>query len=725
MRTDSHRDRSSFRAFLLVFSHAIFVFLLSVGTVRAQPLIAGDDEDPSKNNPSQPPFLLPAQPTEIGEAMEDFRRFAGRKQWEKAFKHLEKVFAATSNGLVLTAEGIMLPSRMIAREALLDLPVPGQDAYRLFFDAEAKKLVEQAQGKEELVKLSQVFSRFLITSVGDTAADRLGDLHFEAGNLAQAVNTWRTVLEQRPDSQISRARLRAKILIALGRQEHWGEFNELFAVFEQQHSDAKMTLGGKEVVAIDYLRAIADRGKKGTTTSGSPNRAGPEVDVPLESEATLLWQFRFFPINDPKAGTPVGLQLQNRWGGQQNASDWVPPVVVEGSRLFVNFLGYDLGLDIDNGKLLWRSGRFFDAPQKVQQGQLTPLEQHGLVSGAGRIWSVSQGSPDQGQQMQMHGATFGIVSREYDTGKKVFDSRKSTELNAWSLRSNPMIAGERLYLAANKTNQANELDVLALSSKDGKLLWSTTIGNYTNDSNPYMMERSFQPSFLLDGGNLHVDTHSGSLVQLDAASGQVAWGLNYASEASQANRFWGWGGNTMSNEPFTVGPPQMVNGILYLKGMRSRKLYAVDPQRPRVAWHRSVPRVANLIGIDETRFYMGGEDISAFDLASRKIAWSVKLNPGTSCAHSYLTQNRIYHFSSRGIYEIDKGNGKVLRLFRGADVESLGGNLIVTPKALLTVSNLAITAYSLNVTPPDPKADSTSAVRAPTDQVTVKQGGDK
>ena len=101
-------------------------------------------------NSAQPPFLLPAQPTEITEAMEDFRRFVGRKQWEKAFKHLEKVFGATSDGLVLTADGIMLPSRMIAREPLQNFPVPAQDAYRLFFDAEAKKAARRKpEGKEE------------------------------------------------------------------------------------------------------------------------------------------------------------------------------------------------------------------------------------------------------------------------------------------------------------------------------------------------------------------------------------------------------------------------------------------------------------------------------------------------------------------------------------------------------------------------------------------------
>jgi outer membrane protein assembly factor BamB len=229
-----------------------------------------------------------------------------------------------------------------------------------------------------------------------------------------------------------------------------------------------------------------------------------------------------------------------------------------------------------------------------------------------------------------------------------------------------------------------------------------------------MNERSFQPSMLWHGGHLYVDTHSGSLVQIDAASGQVEWGLNYLSEVTQQHRFWGWWGMQMNQDHFTVGPPQMVNGILYLKGMRSRKLYAVDPQRPRVVSFRSVPIGANLIGIDDTRFYLGGDDISAFDLATRKIIWSVKINLGTSWAQAMMTPARLYHFSSRGIYEIDKANGNVVRVFRGADLESLGGNLIITPKALLAVSNLAVTAYPLTSGQTDSKPDTVSAAVVPT-----------
>ena len=608
------------RLFILIATLLISLERISV----AQPMrfIAGVEGDEAENQ-NQLPFLLPVQPTEIGEAIEDFRRFASRKQWEKAFKHLEKVFNATSNGLVLTDNGIMLPSRLIAREALLELPPAGHDAYKLFFDAEAKKLFEQAQGAEELAKLGQIFSKYLITSVGDDAANRLGDLHFEAGNFAQAINAWRAILEERADSRIPKSKLRVKIGIALARQRNWREFRDIQKLVETQHPNEKLTLGGKEISAVEHLRSL---GKKGLTETSptAPSVGGPPADLSLSANAAPLWQFRFFPPVDSDASQQQpGLRIQQMWGGVMN-SDVVPPVVADKTHAYVNLLGYDIGIDLKDGKLTWRSGRFFDLVQKAQQGAISSLEQFGVASGADRVWSVAIDPKGQNQNQgrgRQGGAKFDLIARELSTGKQVFSSAQSAELKDWNLRGKPIVAGERVFVAAGKVNQERELFVLGLNAKDGKLVWSTQIGTYTNEPNYYyygQQERGTQPSLLLHGDRLFVDSHAGTLIQLETITGQIEWGLNYLSERQQGQqRFWSPYG--MHVDRLTVSPPQVVNGVLYVKGMRSTRLYAVDPLRPKVLWYRPVPKTATLIGVDDKRFYLGGEEISAFDLATRQM----------------------------------------------------------------------------------------------------------
>jgi hypothetical protein len=61
-----------------------------------------------------------------------------------------------------------------------------------------------------------------------------------------------------------------------------------------------------------------------------------------------------------------------------------------------------------------------------------------------------------------------------------------------------------------------------------------------------------------------------------------------------------------------------------------------------------------------------------------------------------VTKNRLYQFTSRGICAVDKQTGEVVQIFRGSDLDSLGGSLFVTPNVLVTVSNLGITAYPRN-----------------------------
>ena len=107
------------------------------------------------------------------------------------------------------------------------------------------------------------------------------------------------------------------------------------------------------------------------------------------------------------------------------------------------------------------------------------------------------------------------MARELATGKQVFTSGQVPELKEWSLRGKPIILGERIFVAAGKVNQGNELHVLALNSKDGKIVWSTQIGSYTNEPNQYYyghQERGdTQPSLLMHGDRLYVDTHAGTL----------------------------------------------------------------------------------------------------------------------------------------------------------------------------------------------------------------------
>jgi hypothetical protein len=117
---------------------------------------------------------------------------------------------------------------------------------------------------------------------------------------------------------------------------------------------------------------------------------------------------------------------------------------------------------------------------------------------------------------------------------------------------------------------------------------------------------------------------------------------------------------------------------------------------PKVVWNRPVAPAATLLGADERRIYLGGEELTAYDVETQELLWAAQLPRAANWSMPQLTRNRIYQFTSRGVCEVDKASGEIVRIFRGDDLDSLGGHLFVTPRALVTVSNEGIVAYPLD-----------------------------
>jgi outer membrane protein assembly factor BamB len=180
-------------------------------------------------------------------------------------------------------------------------------------------------------------------------------------------------------------------------------------------------------------------------------------------------------------------------------------------------------------------------------------------------------------------------------------------------------------------------------------------------------------------------------VVLDAANGTIDWAFAYDSSMPETNNWY--------NQPSTfttLGAPIIVGNTLYFKGMRSDRLYALDTSAPKVLWKRPVSESAMLTGVDGDTLYLSGEEVLAIDMATQKLKWASRLPSGTGWIRPLVTNGHFYQFTSRGLFELDKTNGDTVRLFRGSDLDSLGGVILATPTRVVTVSNLAVTAYALN-----------------------------
>src|SRR6185295_19568004 len=95
-----------------------------------------------------------------------------------------------------------------------------------------------------------------VTSVGDTAADRLGDLYFEQGDMDRAAASWQSVLAYRPDSPLPKARWLIKSAIALARAKRWTAFELVRSQIEPRYTADIVEIGGVKITAGEQLKKL-------------------------------------------------------------------------------------------------------------------------------------------------------------------------------------------------------------------------------------------------------------------------------------------------------------------------------------------------------------------------------------------------------------------------------------------------------------------------------------
>jgi outer membrane protein assembly factor BamB len=140
-------------------------------------------------------------------------------------------------------------------------------------------------------------------------------------------------------------------------------------------------------------------------------------------------------------------------------------------------------------------------------------------------------------------------------------------------------------------------------------------------------------------------------------------------------------------------PPLPSGDALLIKGMQSGRLYAIEPDRMKVLWDRAITKSARLLGTSDRSVFFGGAELSAVDLKSRALLWANRLPGGSMEGRVLVRAEGLWQLTSRGIYEIDPESGEVRRIFRGKDLGSAGGDLVLTDRWLLAVSNRTISAY--------------------------------
>ncbi len=645
----------------------------------------------SANEKTESAFTLPTQTNEFRDALQEFQRMVEHEQWERAFESIGMLSEKTASGFIDRGDGVLVPSRLLVRSLLAKLPSSGRAAYRLFYDSQAVNLWDEAEGAAEADRLTAIVNKHLISSVGDRAADRLGDLYFERGNFEQAVVAWQMLVTDCPDSAIPKSQTLVKIATALARAGRWNEFRATADQIRAEHADELVEIAGRPGPAAAQLEQLAVA--TGDRPATRQETFAGDIELPADGESA--WAFSFESKPNPQGqGNPFNLIDVY---GRSRVNDFVIPAAADQERVYVNLFGVEMAFDLASGKMLWRSGKLHLLNLQQNRQGVSP-ERYTVDVYDGRVWSVARDP----QQANQRGA-FYLTVRDAATGRELFSSRRS--LSSWSILGAPKVVGDVAYVGAQKAGQGRELALLILNAADGKLQKTIEIGSYAVDQNQLYFDTAPRPTFAWHHDRLYVDTHAGALVAVDPRSGGLDWAVLYECPPPSSGYYYNY-----LPPQFDVSGPLVVDGLVFCKGMRSPRLLGVTADGPTLVWNRPVLSSAVLVAADDACVYLGGEELTAYSLKTQELIWATQLPRAVDWSMPLVTDNRLYQFTSRGVCEVDKATGEILRIFRGNDLESMGGRMFVSPSVLVTVSNLGIRAYNLKGSA-DSAATSTTAVR--------------
>jgi outer membrane protein assembly factor BamB len=462
-------------------------------------------------------------------------------------------------------------------------------------------------------------------------------------------------------------------------------------------ADEVITIGGKKAKTAEHLKRILSGLVPAKEMDPSPSRSeGPAPD--LAETVAASWQVRF-GASVTAGMNPVEL---DQWE-KTSFSGAVPAVAVEGHLLFANYLGYVFAVDLASGKMLWRSASFHNLEQATMQGQsqMIDTKRFAILAASGRIWSLGRDVKDPNFQ-----AEFRLVCRRAESGDVIWQSSDLADYSGMDFVGPPIMARGTLFVAGkSSTSMGPGQDsqprqyVLAIRPHDGKLLWKTEVGIFREGERYYWFygprESTPQPLLVYRAGSIYLDTHNGILARLDAESGAVDWGYGYPTDPvqSQSRFFFFFGDMPQPDSSTAASAPLQVGDTVLIKGAKSDRICAIDPDRMKVAWERPIAKSARFVGVDDTAIYVGGPELGALDLRTRSLRWTAPVPGGSYDGRLLVRRDGLWQLTPRGIFEIDQHTGRVRRIFRGQDAGSDGGDLVLTDRWLLAISNRTISAY--------------------------------
>lgn len=646
---------------------AIVVGLASVGNAAFDGSRVDDD-------PEVVHYGIPAVDEVHLDSYADFQDFAESGDWSRAFRSIATQLKEPPTGMLAGKDGIALSwSERLWRD-LIGLGPEARRAFRLFHDAKAERMLEDAEaiedGDERRAALRRIFDSYFLTVVGDDVADRLATLARAEGRWGEAARMRRSILDHHPDTNLERDLLWVRYcedLAAAGRDDLFAEASDFVVL---RYGGRSVDLGNVTVDVEEHLAGLAAQLEALRLEVVSPVLP-PSIELPSSPEAA--WEVE---MSTYEGGTRWG-----GWGQDDGSRTTLSPSLLHEGVLYINSIGHLLAIDPASGDLLWETG---DPPESrsgvVLDGRFSISVAEGWILATGDTVS-DDGIP-----------RIKVLCLDPKTGDRRWSTAGDEDWTEVSVIGHPAVQDGRVFAVVQRAgNYALYLWTLDLGT--GERLAEIPIGSPGSGAAESMFHTPasevlpISPSLVLDGAMAYVMTDSGALLAVDLREERIAWGFTYG--LTQQMRSSGGSPGTLVS----------VDGLIVFRSQGSPYVYALDPRSRELLWKRRLPGrstgTTRVVGAEGGRVFLLDDDLWALDVSTGDVVWKRPVTSVLGTTRLASTEGHLLVLTRRGLFEIEKESGDNARKFRGVFTSFGGGDLLLADGVICCIGKAKAAAIPL------------------------------
>ncbi|MFP4056081.1 MAG: PQQ-binding-like beta-propeller repeat protein [Candidatus Brocadiia bacterium] len=643
-------------------------------------------------------------------ALERARRLEQDERWSQAIELYQRLVDEAPHELCHPEPRRYVPIRSFVEERLAALPPEGRRVYRAAVDGRAAELYHAAVASGDLAALRLVAQRFLLSSWGDDALDRLATAWLARGKAGQALRAWRRLLRLCSDTDTDLVATAAKLATCLQRLGRPAAARALLRrAANEAGPGATLAVAGRRIPlaayakVLDRLPRLATEASEWAYPGGCPAR--PDAATPVRP-GPLLWSDLIHAKAVAQAAAfRSGRQAARRAARPYRPPVWVLPAVGQG-RVIYPSRGGVVARDLDSGKLLW------ELPWPPTSGRLVEPFSTATSSSVGRWWCSARGQRVycsfpmlrtshrvRGQEMVGEMLAVGAARGALRWQHGAEEHLPKPLASGWFV-SPPLPRGERLMVGLRAGETGHEYHLCALRARDGGLLWRRFV--CSRPASRFFrigLHQQWFEGMPASGDGLVVACAGGGIVAAaETATGRLAWLFRYDQADEAAVRT----GRIVLHDGWRTPTPVVADGVAYVTPVDSDFLYALDLATGRFLWRAERQDHHYLAAADRGGVYLAGRRAASLS-AEGELEWEAHV-PAEVVGRPALAGHVLHLPVDGGLLFLDARTGHKLAETSWAewkstheptwDADLSSGDLLIAEGRLFVATPFTLNVFS-------------------------------